>query len=101
MGVQISPNIHRSKDQIDAEGNKVVPFSKQIIERVEKPYVPTSEEINKVSQKPVITVVPEVPKENSPIGEIIKKKVQEAVQSELAKLDIGAMVAKAISDALK
>lgn len=32
-GVTISPNIKRTKESIDVNGNKVVPFTKQIIEK--------------------------------------------------------------------
>jgi hypothetical protein len=44
-GVVISPRVTRKKEQIDSDGNKVKPFTKQVIEREEPPYKPTSEEI--------------------------------------------------------
>ena len=50
-GVIISPNIKRTKESINVNGDKVVPFTKQIIEKNEPAYVPTPEEVNKAVAK--------------------------------------------------
>lgn len=99
--VQISPNIKKTADRLDKDGNVINPKTKQIIEAVEKPYVPTLEELAGVAKKPAEATNKPIEAQSSPIGDIIKKKVQEAVQTELSKIDIGAMVAKAIGEALK
>lgn len=52
--VVISPNINKTKVQIDANGNEVKPFSKEIITPTEQPYVPKPEDIQ--AHVPVIPV---------------------------------------------
>jgi len=49
--VQISPNLKRTKVNIDQNGNTVDPRTKQIVVPVEAPYVPSSEDLAAVSAK--------------------------------------------------
>lgn len=51
-GVVISPNIKREKVQINAEGDEVIPFTKQVIKKNDPGYVPTPEEIAAAAAKP-------------------------------------------------
>lgn len=103
--VVISPNLKKQKVAIDADGNEVVPFTHQIIKANVPDFVPTPEEIKSTmsagSKTP--TDAPKMPQDTSSggIADIIRNKVQDAVKAEISKIDIGSMVAKAISDALK
>lgn len=103
--VVISPNIKKAKVSIDIDGNEVVPFTHQVIKANKPDFVPTPEDLKKITNptpKPP-TEAPKTPQVESSggIADIIRNKVQEAVKAEISKIDIGSMVAKAISDALK
>ena len=90
-GVTISPNIKRTKESIDVNGNKVVPFTKQIIEKNEPAYVPTPEEINKsVAKTPEpIPAHPDATMDSMTILEQIEKtKKQLKDLEELKRLEI-------------
>lgn len=100
-GVTIAPNIKRNKVMIDAAGNEIDPKTKQILKYNTPEYVPTKEEIEAKINLPKEPVkVPEEAKgPNNALANMIQKKVEEAVAASLAKIDIGAMVEKAINDA--
>lgn len=49
MTVTISPNVQRTKQMIDFEGNTIDPKTKQILEYKEKEYVPTPEQLAKAT----------------------------------------------------
>lgn len=87
MAVIISPQLKRTKVQIDANGNEVVPFTKQVIRPMEVPYIPEAK------------LAPQSP--DNPLAEMIKKQVQEAVKESIKGIDISKMVSEAIKDAFK
>lgn len=111
--VVIAPSATRTRVNIDADGNEVAPFSKQIIKRNVPEYIPTPEEVKAAQSKPPSDAKPKdalippteggvsAPSDASPIQRAVAAKVQEAVAAEIAKIDIGAMVAKAVQDAFK
>jgi hypothetical protein len=111
--VVLDPNVTRVRINIDADGNEVAPFSKKIIRRNEPEYTPTPEEVKAAQAKPPSDAKPKdalvppeeggvsAPVDGSPIQRAVAAKVQEAVAAEIAKIDIGAMVAKAVQDAFK
>lgn len=103
--VVISPNLKKQRVAIDANGNEVVPFTHQVIKANVPEYIPTAEDIKKTMEAGSKTPVeaPKTPQVESSggIADVIRSKVQEAVKAEISKIDIGSMVAKAISDALK
>lgn len=101
--VVISPNIKKAKVSIDIDGNEVVPFTHQVIKANKPDFVPTPEDLKKITNPKPLAEAPKTPQVESSggIADIIRNKVQEAVKAEISKIDIGSMVAKAISDALK
>ncbi len=52
MGVQISPNVKRTKELIDMNGNVIDPSTKRIIQPNVPDYIPTKEEIERVINLP-------------------------------------------------
>lgn len=99
----ISPNIKKAKVSIDIDGNEVVPFTHQVIKANKPDFVPTPEDLKKITNPKPPVEAPKTPQVESSggIADVIRNKVQEAVKAEISKIDIGSMVAKAISDALK
>lgn len=98
--VQISPNIKRIKESIDINGNKVIPFTKQVTEFANaNDYVPTAEELKaitqprqEVSEPTVKSVIPSSPLD---IQEQIDKAKENLTKlEELKKLKIAEMKAQ-------
>lgn len=103
--VQISPNLKRIKESIDINGNKVVPFTKQVTEFANaNDYVPTPEELKAITQPRQETIPEIVEKENkviqvsgSPLdiqAQIDQAKENLAKLEELKKLKIAEMKAQ-------
>ena|ERR1700745_4081528 len=101
--VVISSNIKRTSVQIDKEGNEIDPKTKQIIKFKDKEYIPTKEEIESKINIPAepAKLPEEVKGPDNPLAALIRKKVEQAVADSISKIDIGAMVEKAINDAFK
>ncbi len=117
--VQISPNLKRTRIQVDSYGNEVKPFTREVILPAEVPYIPSPKELTSASSKapptaaelkqareeiksgkieiPLVTT----PSTNNPLAEMISKKVNEAVENALKNIDIGKMVEEAINKAFK
>lgn len=104
-GVVISPNIRRNKIQIDADGNEVRPFTKQVIQEKPQEYTPSPEELKTITEsakKPVEEkTISTGTDDSNPLAGIIKAQVQQAVKDSLKNLDISKMVAESIKDAFK
>ena len=92
--VVISPDIKRTKDQIDKDGNVVRPFTKEIIKQAEVAYVPTPEELKTPAVQEQATTV-------NPLAAMIKEQVNKAVMESIKTIDISKLVAEAIKDAFK
>lgn len=128
-GVQISPNLKRQKTFIDADGNEVEPFTRNVIKKNEDniPYVPTREEMEaaaartggdkKLTDEELAAIkaaesVPQSPRASlgiqpapagtgNPLADMIKAQVQKALQETMKEIDIGKMVEDAVKDAFK
>lgn len=110
-GVVISPNVQRTKQMIDVNGNQIDPKTKQVISQVDVPYVPTKEEIETMVNKPTAQEIdmveqatgPIVTKTESenPLAAAIKKQVELQVQEAMKKVDISKMIADAVQEAFK
>lgn len=94
-GVQLSPNIKKTSQRIDPNGNIIDPKTKQVLIPVEQDYVPPVQ----VEKKP--EPVAETPKANNPLADAIKAQVQKAVQEQIKNIDIAGMVAEAMKEAFK
>lgn len=130
MNVVIGANLKRQKVFIDADGNEVKPFTREVVQRAEKVYIPTREEMESaeakrggeekmspqeiadiVAGKDQVKVVNPLPDTNlllsstSPIAQAVKKaieqQIQNAVQEALKGIDIGKMVQDAVKDAFQ
>lgn len=79
MAVVISPNIKKTTERIDLNGNKINPQTKEVIEEVEKPYIPTAEELQKhqnIEPQPVeVTVKSENPMDIQKEIEVLENKL--------------------------
>jgi hypothetical protein len=103
MVVQISANLNKRKESIDANGNTVVPFTKQIIKSVDADnYIPTPEELQAITNpKPVEEVKPEpvFALGGNQTGLSVQQQIDEAKKQlaqleELKKLKIAEMKAE-------
>lgn len=83
-------------------GDEVRPYTKEVIKRVETPYVPTPSQIEGLTQKRDTS---DPKSETNALGEALSKRVEEkiaaAVETAIGKIDIEAIVAKALEQALK
>ena len=93
-GVNPETNVHK-------KSNKEVVAT--LIKANKPDFVPTPEDLKKITNPKPPVEAPKTPQVESSggIADVIRNKVQEAVKAEISKIDIGSMVAKAISDALK
>lgn len=74
-GVQISPDIKKTSEQINMRGDKVKPFTKQIIQPREPEYVPTAEEqagevVTPIQETKTESELPKVDAENMSVKEL-------------------------------
>ncbi len=98
MPVVISPNIKKTREYIDVNGNTVVPHTKQIIKSVnEDNYVPTPEELKGITN-PQPTTQPSPEAQNAPVSNplSIQQQIDQAKENlvkleELKKLKIAQM----------
>lgn len=95
-GVNISPNIKKSKAFIDTNGNEVKPYTKEIVKPIEPDYVPP-----KVETKTIIQPQTDSISKPSPIAAMIKSQIQEAVLASVKQINIKEIVDEAIREALK
>jgi hypothetical protein len=98
MAVIISKNLHKTSEQIDINGNVVVPFTKQIIKPVEKEYVPTPEQLAgtqpQTPQSPTTQL--NLQDDKSPISDKINALVEAKIKEKIDKI-----VEQRVNEALK
>lgn len=96
--IYISPRMKRIRTTIDLNGNEYDPITKELVSKAEPDYVPP---VNVQPSQPQIEKNTEIKEEqkNSPLAEMIKKQVNEAVLNALKDINIQALVQKAIEDA--
>lgn len=102
MPVQISANLNKRKESIDANGNIVVPFTKQVIKSVDADnYIPTPEELKAITNPKPVEEKPEpvlIARTDSG-GLSVQQQIEEAKKhlaqlEELKKLKIAQMKAE-------
>lgn len=96
MAVVISPNIKKERSFIDTNGNEVVPYTKQIIKKVEEEYTPPADQIQIEPPKQEDHV-----STPSPLAQAVKEQVQAAIAESIKGVDIKKMVDEAIKEAFK
>lgn len=103
-GVQIAPNMKKTSQRIDPNGNIIDPKTKQVLIPVEQDYVP-SVQVAQPKEARIIDVYKEATKDSeqksNPLKEAIKAEVQKAVQEQIKSIDIVGMVAEAMKEAFK
>lgn len=103
-GVVISPNVKKTSDRLNKNGDIIDPKTKQVIEKKEEPYAPTSEELAKAGAKkvePGQEPSPQTPSGPSPLKDLIQREVNKAIVEAIKEVDISQMVSEAIKQAFK
>lgn len=120
-GVIISPNIKKTSTRINVNGDIVDPKTKQVIAPAEQPdYVPTGKDFEELAKKPVGPIPmkgskvqppnaaqrkPDAPAQEQEgggtIAELVKAELKNSIVEAVKGIDLKAMVADAIKDALK
>lgn len=100
--VILSPNMKKTRVQMDANGNLYDPKTKELIRaNKDEPIGPPPDYIPHSKAERPVDAPPEIKAKDNPIADMIKKQVQQAVLESIKEIDLKSIINQAIKDALK